>query len=99
MIVFLLAVQPSSSDSYNDLVLSQKMHDVLLVWQKEKNFSLNELKADFEFVFPLKSGRIEIENAFVDIGLQKNFQKNFTEEISVIDDEFTEKKIKLTVFD
>ena len=72
------------------------MHDLLLIWSKQRNFSENTLKSDFEFVFPNKSGLIEVEGKKIEINklVIKN-RKKIVEKINYIGEDFEYKKLIL----
>ena len=52
----------------NELHILQKENDLLKAWLFERDFDLEEMKKDFEFVFPNSSGEIEIENERIAVG-------------------------------
>src|SRR3989338_9142456 len=58
--------QKMESDA-STILLQQKMHDFLLVSAKQRSFSMQELKSNFEFVFPDKNGKIEIGSEIIEI--------------------------------
>ncbi len=99
LIAFLSLVQANPTDGYSDLVLSQKSHDLLTVWAKERNFDLKEMKTDFELVFSGKSGAIEVGGKKILIGKNKDAKKAFVEETVFLDDALNESRIRLVVFD
>lgn len=98
IMVLIAPVQKNSTD-LEKLILTQKMHDLLLAWASEKNFSANEMKEDFEFAFGQKSAIIAAGEEKIEIRTQnKIFQEKIAETINVLDQNFEYKKISLTVF-
>ena len=70
-----LLVQPQAKEGYQELLLSQKAHDLLIVWQKSNELSLKEMQSDFEFFLNGKSGEIELDGETIKIGKQFFLEK------------------------
>lgn len=71
LLVFLITVPMQGKDSgekLGDLYIIQKEHDLMKVWFLEGNFSTDVLVRDFEFVFPGKSGFVEVNGGKVFVG-------------------------------
>ena len=98
-VLFLVAQQKVETGA-DELILSQKMHDLLIIWAKERNFSREELDSDFEFVFPVHAGIIEVQGEKIELKKpgEKN-KKKIVESINFVGEDFQLKKITLTVFD
>jgi len=98
LMIFLMPMQNFDSE-IEDVFVVQKMHDLLLIWSKQRDFSENTLKSDFEFVFPSKSGIIETEGKKIEINKFGITNRNkIVEKINYIGENFEYKKIILTVF-
>ena len=52
----------------NELHILQKENDLLKAWLSKRDFDLDEMKMDFEFVFPNSSGEIDIGNERIAVG-------------------------------
>lgn len=97
--IMLSQVKPLAADGTGGVATVQKMHDILLIWTRERSFSPHELEKDFRTVFPNRSGIIEIEEQTkLVIGHSQNNTKAVTEEIRFLDGNMELKKIKLTLF-
>ncbi|MBI2598449.1 MAG: hypothetical protein HYW50_04605 [Candidatus Diapherotrites archaeon] len=99
ILMITLALTTNTSTKTKDVLVLQKMHDLLLVWAKERDFSEQTLKQDFEFVFPAKGGLIEIDGKTVEIRKSTAKGRKISEEINYLGKELEYKKIVLTIFD
>ncbi len=98
-IIFLAPTQ-QADNSMKDLLLQQKMHDLLIVWARQRDFSKQELKSDFEFVFPNKSGAITANGQEIEVQTQfGQTRSKITETINYVGDDLRFKQIRLTIFD
>lgn len=98
LVVFLAPLQKTQTESKN-LIVTQKMHDLLLMWVKQRNFSEKELKTDFEFVFPNNNGTISFDSNSMEIkNGGREAKEIFVESITYIGDDLNYGKITLTVF-
>lgn len=96
---FISTLQTTHSQQFQEIIITQKMHDLLTVWAKQKTTNINELESDFLFVFKTHSGVIELDGQKKQIKKQKQNQQVFSEETLIIDTDFKLKKLRLTVFD
>jgi uncharacterized protein (UPF0333 family) len=105
LFVLLVAFSVSMNEktSFEEEVIAQKMHDLLIVWASEKENSIQEMQKDFEFFFGKRNALIEIENEKgkkekIELGFEANEKEKIIEEISYYNDKTTKQKITLTVF-
>ena len=99
MVIFLAPAQ-QTDNSQKEVLTQQKMHDLLIVWAKQRDFSKQELASDFEFVFQNKNGTIEANENIFEVQKQLRPARNkITETINYVGDDLQFKQIRLTVFD
>ncbi|MBI2529925.1 MAG: hypothetical protein HYW05_02180 [Candidatus Diapherotrites archaeon] len=55
-------------EDLDELHILQKEDDLLKAWLFERDFDLDGMKADFEFVFPNSSGEIGLGNERIAVG-------------------------------
>ncbi|HLD58024.1 MAG TPA: hypothetical protein VI977_00065 [archaeon] len=68
-LVGILLVQiPAQEKDLHELAVFQKENDLLKIWAKQRNFSLEEMKKDFEFAFPDVSGEISVNMQRISAG-------------------------------
>ncbi len=70
LILFAILSIPAHNqiENLDELHILQKEDDLLKAWLFERDFELDEMKRDFEFVFPNSSGTIEIGNEKITVG-------------------------------
>ena len=96
--IIISAITPPETKLYDEIIISQKMHDILLVWAKENLTNEKEMQSDFEFLFQGKNGEIEINNKKIQIQKNQPNKKKFSEEIKYFDNNSSMIKIRLVVF-
>lgn len=68
LLAVLLSVGEPREPSLENLYILQKEHDLLKVWAKKGIPPMEEMVADFEFVFPGKSGEIKVNETMISVG-------------------------------
>lgn len=86
-------------ESLEEIYVLQKQHDLIKVWIKERDFSENTLRSDFEFVFPGKSGIIKLGEREIEIGnLEEGYSTKGIAKAYYLNQELELEEMQLIVF-
>ncbi|MFH1588416.1 MAG: hypothetical protein ABIA76_03710 [Candidatus Diapherotrites archaeon] len=103
VLIIALSIPSQGKVSFENGILAQKMHDLLIVWAEEKQNSLNEMQKDFELFFGKGKAVIEAESNGIKEKIELNHEmqemkEKIIEEIIYYDSRKARQKITLTVF-
>lgn len=85
-------------NSLFELLLLQKENDLLKLWLSEKELSENEMKKDFEFVFPALAGEIRVGKKTVKIFSSTGKRESISSSTMFLTKEGTMEELRITVY-
>lgn len=98
IIVFLSTLKAPQMNPYTEVVVSQKAHDLLTLWQVKKNLSPDEMKKDFLLTFAEKNGEIKLGEKKIMTGNGAG-KKAFSYETFFLNEKLEATRLTLTIFD
>jgi len=98
IIVIILSLATQSKEiSFENIVLNAQEKDLLTIWGKEKEISLNEMLSDAEFILGKRKIIIELNENKIENNYFETNEKN-VKEINYYDKNYKKINLKLTVF-
>ncbi|MBN2126981.1 MAG: hypothetical protein JW703_01150 [Candidatus Diapherotrites archaeon] len=96
--VLILSLAPQIKEtSFETITLSAQEKDLLTVWAKEKEKSLNEMLSDAEFILGKRKIIIELNGTIIENNYSETKEKS-AKEINYYDKNYRKMNLKLIVF-